>query len=189
MRIISTSLGLLVCLGAVVTLGAVYHDQRDRPRLVMSGTIRAKFGNPACAILSSEGMARAGLDPAILNNGTLDEVERQAIEEGCALEAIVTAPNGMRLSDVFLTVLRSEVPSGEPRLFSVPSRTDARGVATWYFKPIPNTHFRFEVMSPNPVGQSVRSNSLELPLCTGDESARLVQPDLRADVGRGCQAR
>lgn len=189
MKTIPTSIALVLCLGAVATLGAVYHDQRGRERLVMSGTISARFANEACAVLSPAGMARAGLDAQILNNGVLDEVERRAIEQGCALEAVATAPNGMRLTDVFLTLLRSEVPSGEARLFSVPSRTDAQGIATWYFKPIPNTHFRYQVISPNPVGQSVHSNSLELQLCTGEESENLAEPDRRADVGRGCRAR
>ena len=178
----------VVASGSVLALVAgIYRADRERQRIITSGTIQAQFTNDACAALSPTGSVRLGMRPENLNDGKLDPVEERALREGCTLTAKASAPNGMPLTDVFVVLVRAEAPDGSFRAFSTPSRTDANGFATWRFTPTPNTHFVYEVTSPNPVGVTVSSKPLELQLCTGETSVGAIAGAAARDAGRGCR--
>lgn len=155
------------------------HGQIIQP----SGRIELRVTNSACAALSPQSDTA---NPLELNDGKLNEVENTALLEGCVLQATAIAPNGMRLTDVPLALLRAESLTGDYEIFDRPRRTDDYGTATWVFPLTPNTRFTYQAMSPNPVGRSVRSNEVEIQLCTGPDSVRLFQGIAVDDVGRGC---
>lgn len=173
--------------GIIALLVGVYRGGGEPARIIVSGTIQTELANDACAALSPTGSERLQRNPADLNDGKLDPVELAALNEGCTLTANARAPNGMPLTDVLLVLRRAEAPDGPFRPFIAASRSDATGIATWRFIPSPNTHFIYEVMSPNPVGTTVFSNRVELQLCTGADSVSRVGRGVPDDVGMGCQ--
>lgn len=177
---------VLVSCSALALLAGVYRGERDRQRIIISGAIHAHFVNDTCAALTPAGSIQRGMRPENLNDGKLDPIEEAALREGCTLTAKAVAPNGMPLTDVFVVLVRAEAPSGTFRSFSTPSRTDASGFATWRFVPVPNTHFIYEVTSPNPVGSTVSSNRVELQLCTGEASVAAIAGVAADEAGRGC---
>ena len=117
----------------------------------------------------------------------LDAFEIQAIDEGCTLEASAIAPNGMRLTDIPLLLIRSDPTTYVPETFGGPRRTDDYGTATWTFQLVPNTDFIYQVISPHPVGKTVGSNPMEIELCTGVRSENAFPQVRSPDVGRGCR--
>jgi hypothetical protein len=151
------------------------------------GTIQLRIRNRSCAALSPLQASVFNQNPGELNNGSLDPIELAALREGCTLEAEVIAPNGMRLTDVPLMLLRFEAGSNRSEPFGGPRRSNDYGRATWQFPLTPNTDFLYEVVSPNPVKNTARSNRIEIRLCTGDESVASVAPVQRSDAGRGCR--
>lgn len=187
MKTVSKSVMVVAGCGFLALLAGVYRGEREPSRIIVSGTIQAELANEACAALSPAGSERLHLNPADLNDGKLDPVELAALQDGCVLTATARAPNGMPLTDVFLVLLRAEAPDGPFKPFIAASRSDATGIATWRFLPSPNTHFIYEVMSPNPVGATVISNRVEVQLCTGEDSANRVAGGTGEDVGKGCR--
>ena len=152
-----------------------------------SGTIELRILNPTCDHLSPDTTAPVPSNPYDLNDGELDDVEIQAISEGCTLQAIAIAPNGMRLTDIPLLLIRSDPTTYAPEQFGGSRRTDDYGAATWSFQLVPDTDFIYQVISPNPVGQTVGSNPLEIELCTGEGSMAAFPKIHSTDVGRGCR--
>lgn len=173
---------------ALATVFRMAQTQESPPQGPSStGTIQLRIRNASCAALSPQQAATFNPNPSDLNNGVLDPVERAAIREGCILEAEAIAPNGMRLTDIPLMLLRFEAGSDRSEPFDIPMRSNDYGRATWQIRLTPNTDFFFEVVSPNPVRNTVRSNRIEIRLCTGDESVLSVAPGQRGDAGRGCR--
>lgn len=180
----------LVVVGAlaVVTLGAVAQVQQSASRSIpATGVIYLRILNSACAAVSPETAEGLHPNPEGLNDRELDSTEEAALAELCTLQATAIAPNGMRLTDIPLALLRADRASGEAELFEGTRNSDDYGTATWRFRLTPNTHFFFQVVSPNPVKRSVWSNVVEIQMCTGVESSARFPEDLIADAGRGCQ--
>jgi hypothetical protein len=143
--------------------------------------------NSACAAVSPETAEGLHPNPEALNDRELDSTEEAALAELCTLQATAVAPNGMLLTDIPLALLRTDRPDGEPEIFGGTRNSDDYGTATWRFRLTPNTHFFFQVVSPNPVKRSVWSNVVEIQMCMGVESTARVADNLIADAGRGCQ--
>jgi hypothetical protein len=154
---------------------------------ISSGTIQLSIVNPSCANLSPETNESIFFTPEDLNNGALDTFEIQAINEGCTLQAIAIAPNGMRLTDIPLLLIRSDLSTFVAETFGGSRHTDDYGIATWTFQLIPNTDFIYQVISPHPVGQTVGSNPLEIELCTGESSENAFPHIQSLNAGRGCR--
>lgn len=176
-------LGIGVLIG-VLLFGRSLFMQSAAVIVQPSGTIELRALNQSCSAVIRNG---SSLNPLELNDGKLDSIEESALSEGCTLQATAIAPNGMRLTDVPLALIRREAPSGPTELHEKPRRTDAYGNSTWSIQLLPNTNFIYEVISPNPVGRSVRSNQIDIQLCTGDESIPRFQVNGHPDIGRGCR--
>lgn len=145
-------------------------------------SVRLRIADAACAAVSKG--TTNNPNPSDLNDGDLDDAETNAIEQGCAFRATVTDSSGMRVSGENLILRRSEAPYGSFESFGQPRTTDQRGDALWRFQPTPNTDFIYEVTSAD--GQ-LRSNTIEIQLCTGDDSVGAIEGAPDADAGRGCQ--
>lgn len=154
---------------------------------IPTGTIQLRVMNRACGAVAVGSSTTLNPNPREINDGKLDPAERIAIEEGCALQAVAIAPNGMPITDTPLVLLRSEAPAGTPEVVAQPRSSDANGAAEWRFRLTPNTDFIYEVMSPNPAKRTARSNAVEIQLCTGAASLNQVRGAILADAGRGCR--
>ena len=193
MRRAPTNLAMMVAVALALTLyfvvvtSSLTQDGSPFP----SGRIELSILNQACAAVSPQFSTSRNPEQNTLNDGNLDEAELAAIEEGCMFQAVAIAPNGMRLTDIPLVLVRSEagrdqqeVVEGDP--FQGARSTDDYGAATWQFRLTPHTDFLYTVLSPNPTGQTVGSNTIEIQLCTGPESLNAVSADSLNDAGRGC---
>jgi hypothetical protein len=156
------------------------------PHTATTGVIRLEVLTDSCAALSPQLNRNHNLGSQQLNDGRLDPFELVAIREGCLLRAVAIAPNGMRLTDIPLLLFRLDATSGDSEVFGGSRNTDDYGSATWTFPLTPHTNFIYYVESPSPTKLTVRSNFIEIALCTGEESARLVPETFTADFGRGC---
>lgn len=145
-------------------------------------SIQLRIADAACAAVSKG--TTNNPNPSDLNDGDLDDAESNAIEQGCSFRATVTDSSGMRVSGENLVLRRSEAPFGSFQTFGQPRTTDQRGDALWRFQPTPNTDFIYEVTSAD--GQ-LQSNTVEIQLCTGDDSVGAIEGAPVADAGRGCQ--
>lgn len=183
-------LATMAAIGASLLFLILDTPSLPQEREFPSGSIELTILNPACAAVSPQ----FSTDPENLNDGELDESELAAINEGCTIQAIAIAPNGMRLTDIPLLLVRSEAGSNqvertEGRPFQGVRSTDDYGAATWNFRLSPHTDFFYAVVSPSPTRQTVWSNTVEIQLCTGLESLNAFRPDSLIDAGRGCLGR
>lgn len=173
---------ILLC-ATYLSLGQSYWRA---PQTAETGVIRLEVLTDSCAALSPQLNRSPNLGSNQLNDGRLDPFELAAIREGCSLRAVAIAPNGMRLTDIPLLLLRLDATSGAPEASGDSRNTDDYGSATWTFPLTPHTDFIYYVESPNPTKLTVRSNMLEIALCTGEESALLIPEAVTADFGMGC---
>lgn len=180
----TSALSILV-LGGV----AIATSQSDAQNQPTTGGIRLQIANRECAEVSPESADNLNPNPSDLNDGDLDDAETTAIQQGCTLRAIARDPGGTPLSDLQLTLVRAAAPSGEFMPFGNPRTTDAQGNATWRFQPSPNTDYIYEVVSSASSRQGARSNSVEIQLCTGDDSVGAIEGAPTTDSGQGCEQR
>jgi hypothetical protein len=172
---------------ALLLLGLTYLSTAQSPQQTTElGTIRLDIVSSGCAALSPQMNPQPNLGSLRLNNGRLEPFELVALKEGCSLRAIAIAPNGMRLTDIPLLLLRREQLSEDTEVFGDSRNTDDYGSATWRFSLTPHTDFVYYVESPSPTKLTVRSNVVEIALCTGEESRAMVAQGLNDEFGRGC---
>ena len=174
---------------SILVLGgvAIATSQSDAQNQPTTGGIRLQIANRECAAVSPESAGTLNPNPSDLNDGDLDDAETTAIQQGCTLRAIARDPGGTPLSDLQLTLVRASAPSGEFMPFGNPRSTDAQGDATWRFQPSPNTDYIYEVVSSDPSRPGARSNSVEIQLCTGDDSVGAIEGAPTTDSGQGCE--
>lgn len=170
----------LVTVSAVVGLPAIGSAQ-DFGATANQGSIRLVTANAACGAITPEGTA-LNPNPTDLNDGDLDDAEVQAIQEGCTFRARITSSNGTPISGVQLRLERQAAPVGSTSQFGYPRTTDSNGEATWRFQPSPDTDFIYEA-----AGDNMRSNHVELQLCTGSSSVGSIEGAPQTDSGQGCQ--
>jgi hypothetical protein len=175
-----TSIRKLVTISAVVGLPAIGIAQ-DLEATANQGSIRLVTANEACGAITPEGTA-LNPNPTDLNDGDLDDAEVRAIQEGCTFRARITSSNGTPISGVQLRLERQAAPVGSTSQFGYPRTTDSNGEATWRFQPSPNTDFIYEA-----VGNNIRSNRVELQLCTGSGSVGAIEGAPETDSGQGCE--
>jgi hypothetical protein len=149
--------------------------------------IDLQIANSSCAAVSPQTSTALNPNPSDLNDGDLDDAETLAIQDGCTLRAIVTDRAGNRVAGEPLTLLRGEAPVGTEFPFGYPRETDAQGVATWRFHPTPNTDFIYQVITGGRNQSRIISNSVEIQLCTGDDSVGAIAGAPTNDAGMGCQ--
>lgn len=185
-----TILATMAAIGAALLFLTLDTPSLPQEQEFPAGSIELTILNSACAAVSPQ----FSPDPSNLNDGTLDERELAAIYEGCTIQAIAIAPNGMRLTDIPLLLMRSEAGSDqiertEGGPFQGIRSTDDYGAATWNFRLSPHTDFFYAVVSPSPTQRTVWSNTVEIQLCTGLESLNAFRRDSLIDAGRGCSGR
>lgn len=173
-------------LASIAILDLAQTWRKSPEESIPTGTIQLRVMNRNCGAIAVGSSTTLNPNPQEINDGKLDPSERRAIEEGCSLQAVAIAPNGMPISDTPLVLLRSEAPAGTPEVVGQPRSSDANGAAEWRFRLTPNTDFIYEVISPSPTKRMARSNAVEVQLCTGSRSIRQVQGAIVADAGRGC---
>jgi hypothetical protein len=149
------------------------------------GGIRLEIANVACAAVSPDS-PYDNPNPSDLNDGDLDDTETKAIQQGCTLRAIVRNVAGTPQSDLQLSLVRAAAPDGTFMPFGLPRTTDAQGNATWRFQPSPNTDYIYEAVSATPGQSGTRSNSVEIQLCTGEDSVGAIEGAPTSDSGQGC---
>ncbi len=176
-----------IFVAALLLLGLTYLSMAQSPQQTTEfGMIRLDIVSGGCAALSPQMNPEHNLGSQRLNNGRLDPFELVALREGCSLRAVAIAPNGMRLTDIPLLLLRRDPLSGEVEVFGDSRNTDDYGSATWRFFLTPHTDFVYYAESPSPTKLTVRSNAIEIALCTGEESRALVPQGFTDEFGRGC---
>lgn len=151
------------------------------------GRLQLRIANEACAAVSKEWSNSLNPNPSDINDGDLDNAETMAIEEGCVFRVIATDASGMRVPGVSVELRRSEAPVGTFFRFGNPRTTDAQGVATWRFQPTPNTDFIYDIRDIAGGQPQVTSNSVEIQLCTGNDSVGAIPGAPVNDAGMGCQ--
>jgi hypothetical protein len=171
----------IAALGTIIGIPAIGIAQTDGS----NSTIQLRIANRACGEVAAG--TTSNPNPSDLNDGDLDDAETAAITEGCMFRATVSSPNGMRQSGVDLILRRSAAPHGSFETFGFPRTTDERGDSVWRFQPTPNTDYIYEVVSPNPSGNSATSNTIEIQLCTGSDSVGAITGAPTADAGQGCE--
>lgn len=180
---------LVILIVGCIAFFFAFQGERDATGIIPeTGMLQLDILNDECKALSPDESSQFNPNPATLNDGFLDDIERRAIDVGCTLRVTAIAPNGMRLTDIPILLLRSDATSGAFEEFGGPRRTDAYGEARWSFFLTPNTHFMYEGISPNPVKQAVTSNMIEIQLCIGQDSAVDISGRSIADSGLGCPA-
>jgi hypothetical protein len=151
------------------------------------GRINLRIANVACSAVSPQTATGLNPNPSDINDGDLDDAEILALQEGCTLRAIATDRAGNRIAGEELTLLRAEAPAGTRFPFGYARTTDAQGVATWRFRPTPNTDFIYEAVSAGRSQPRVASKNVEIQLCTGQDSVDVVESAPTNDAGMGCQ--
>jgi hypothetical protein len=175
---------------AILTIGATVLAPYwgDAQNQTPARGLRLQIANRECAAVSPESAGYLNPNPSDLNDGDLDDAEATAIQQGCTLRAIARDPGGTPQSDLQLTLVRAAAPSGEFLPFGNPRTTDAQGNATWRFQPSPNTDYIYEVVSSTPGQPRARSNTVEIQLCTGEDSVGSIEGAPTTDDGEGCRA-
>jgi hypothetical protein len=168
-------------------IGATMFAFSDCQAQPATGRIRLEIANLTCAAVSPESASYDNPNPSDLNDGDLDRAETTAIQQGCTLRASAVDGAGTPQSNLQLTLVQAAAPNGEFRPFGNPRLTDAQGNATWRFQPSPNTDFIYEAVSSTPGQSGVRSNSVEIQLCTGESSVGAIEGAPTTDSGQGCQ--
>lgn len=171
----------IAALGTIIGIPLIGVAQNDGN----ASTIQLRIANRACGEVAAG--TTSNPNPSDLNDGDLDDAETAAITEGCMFRATVASPDGSRQSGVDLILRRSVAPHGSFETFGYPRTTDERGDAVWRFQPTPNTDYIYEVVSPNPSGNSATSNTIEIQLCTGSDSVGAIAGTPTEDAGQGCE--
>jgi len=143
--------------------------------------INLKVTNELCRALTPDGASAVNPNPSDLNDGNLDDIEIEALNDGCDLRAIATDRFGRRVPGVTLYLVRAAAGSSNYESFGRPRTTNRRGVATWGFSLGAETDFIYRVRIRS---REVQSNPINVELCTGLDTVELF-PN-QADAGRGC---
>jgi hypothetical protein len=170
-----------------IGLSSILSHQSEAQNQTPSSGLRLNTANRACGAVTAESADSFNPNPSDLNDGDLDDAETAAIQEGCTLRATARDAGGTPQTDIQLRLVRAAAPSGEFEPFGYPRTTDAQGNATWRFQPSPNTDYIYEVVSAAPGQQGARSNSIEIQLCTGEDSVGAIEGAPTTDSGRGCE--
>jgi hypothetical protein len=150
--------------------------------------ISLRIADASCGALAPNGANTSNQNPGDINDNDLDDAEVTAIQQGCTLRAIVTDRQGRRVSGQSLILTRSDAtgissffPFGRGRT------TNAQGQAIWRFQPTPNTDFLYQATTSPGSGGRARSNTVEIQLCTGEDSVGAIEGAPTVDAGKGCQ--
>ena len=172
--------GILMAAAAVAALGA---SPVAAAPVEDSGVrrINLKATNDLCRAMTPDGASTTNPNPSDLNDGNLDDIEIEALNDGCDLRAIATGRDGRRVPGVILYLVRAAAGTSDYQSFGRPRTTNRRGVATWGFSLGAETDFIYRVRIQS---REVQSNPINVQLCTGLDTVDLF-PN-QADAGRGC---
>lgn len=173
--ILFSAIGMCV----VITPIVFQRERRYSAATRETGTLILEITNPPCRDVSPNVSAQRN----VLNDEKLDSIEIRALSSGCTLQATAISPNGTRLTDIPLLLLRTDPGGSSFDSFGGPRRTDAYGQARWTFPLIPHTDLIYFAITPNPLKSSPVSNRVEIQLCTGKQSAQAASSP---ETGLGC---
>jgi hypothetical protein len=173
----------LMAMCFVITPILFQRERRNYAATRQTGTLILEITNPECRGVSANESAPPNAPQTVLNDGRLDPIEIRAIASGCTIQATAISPNGTRLTDIPLLLLRTDAGGSSLDTFGGPRRTDAYGQARWAFPLTPNTDLIYFAITPNPLKSSAVSNQVEIQLCTGRQGAQVASSP---EIGLGC---